>query len=352
MIARIDAGPLLGEATAERRRVDEVFIAAATSAGFVTLAGLPAEIAPTAVLRADLKRLFGLAEADKRSLTRRKFVAANPNVYRGWFPAQAGAATYKEGIDLGPDLAVPGFRVDAADPLTEPTPLPGESQLPLWRAAAARYYLAMQRLADALVRSLARGLELPEHSFAPLYISAGLSTLRLIRYPERTAASLVGAPQADTWVTHRGVRRHTLGIAHVDTGCMTLLAQDGIAGLQACTRDGEWLDVPPEEGSIVVNFGALLERWTGGRIRATAHRILGSGCERHAIAFFYEPAVDALICPLPLAGAPRFEPFPFGDYLWALVTRFVEFEGLEDARRPLRIEVARARQIFATPLRR
>ena len=164
--------------------------------------------------------------------------------------------------------------------------------------------------------------------------------------PPRSLDSLQGAPTDDTFVVHGGLPRHTVGIAHVDTGCMTLLAQDGVDGLQARARDGRWLDVPPIDGTLVLNFGALLERWTGGRIRATEHRVLGVERERVSIPFFYEPRVDAEIAPLPLVGGPRFEAFPFGDYLWAAVTRFVEFHGLEAMRTPTRLSVEVARRVF------
>ena len=39
---------------------------------------------------------------------------------------------------------------------------------------------------------------------------------------------------------------------------MTLLAQDGVEGLQARARDGAWIDVPPEEGAatfVIVGSG-------------------------------------------------------------------------------------------------
>jgi isopenicillin N synthase-like dioxygenase len=85
----------------------------------------------------------------------------------------------------------------------------------------------------------------------------------------------------------------------VDSGFVTLLAQDGVAGLQARAADGSWLDVPPREGTLAVNFGKLLESWTGGRIRATEHRVLGSAQERRSIPFFYEPRADAVIAPCP-----------------------------------------------------
>jgi isopenicillin N synthase-like dioxygenase len=291
-------------------------------------------------VRAGLKRIFAVDEAVRRRLWRRKFAPDHANVYRGWFPAQGGAATFKEGIDMGPDVAHADFRVNAADPLTEPTPLPAESDLPGWRAAVAGYYLGMESLAEALARALARGLGMPERVFEPIFAGGGLSTLRLIRYPPRPPESFAGAPDADTWVEHLGRRRHTIGVAHVDSGCMTLLAQDGVDGLQARAADGSWLDVPPAADAIVVNFGALLGRWTGGRIRATEHRVLGADRERFSIPFFYEPRVDAVIAPLPLADGPDFEPFLFGDYLWAAVTRFVEFQGLESLR-PSRLSAPR-----------
>jgi len=73
---------------------------------------------------------------------------------------------------------------------------------------------------------------------------------------------------------------------------------------------------------------SVLERWTGGRIKATEHRVIGPERERFSIPFFYEPRVDARIAPLPLPGIAPFEPFLYGDHLWAAMMRFVEFRGL------------------------
>ena len=123
-----------------------------------------------------------------------------------------------------------------------------------------------------------------------------------------------------------------MGAAHTDSGFLTLLAQDGVAGLQVRAADGQWLEVPPRDDALVVNFGQVLERWSGGRIRATEHRVLGAGEERHAIAFFYEARADAEIRPTPLDAPDAFAPFWFGDYLWARITQFVEFRGMEAER--------------------
>ncbi len=172
--------------------------------------------------------------------------------------------------------------------------------------------------------SLARGLGLRPDYFDDSF-GRGLSTLRLIRYPPRDAAELAAVQDPAVWVEFDGTRRYLVGAPHTDSGFVTLLAQDGVAGLQARSRDGQWVDVPPLEGTLVVNFGQVLEQWSAGRIRATEHRVLGSGRERFSIPFFYEARADATIAPLPLDRPDLFTPFEYGDFLWKRMTSFVEF---------------------------
>ena len=333
MISTIDITALFGPASAARDDADRAIMAAAEDIGFLTVSGLPAEVPHGAAARRELFRIFGLPPQVLRKLWRQKFDPAQPNVYRGWFPLQNGHATYKEGIDMGPDVAYGAAPVEPDDVLTEPTPLPPEAVLPGWRAAAAAYYRGMERAGHALMRAVARGLGLPETIFDATF-EGGISTLRLIHYPPRPEQSFIGASPEEIWVEHEGERRYVTGRAHVDTGFVTLLAQDGVEGLQACGRDGRWVDIPPAEGTLAVNFGNTFERWTGGRVRATAHRVLGTGRERYSIPFFFEPRVDARIAPLPLANVAPFEPYLYGDHLWTAATRFVEFQGLEGLRKP------------------
>jgi isopenicillin N synthase-like dioxygenase len=125
------------------------------------------------------------------------------------------------------------------------------------------------------------------------------------------------------------------GAPHVDSGLLTLLAQDGVSGLQARHRSGDWIDVPPMEATLAVNFGRVLERWSRGRIKATEHRVIGSGLQRMSVPFFYEARVDAVIGPLPMDPPDAFAPFLYGDYLWGTTTQFVEFKGMEDLRNPI-----------------
>ena len=327
----VDVAPLLRGTPPAWEIADRELAAAARDIGFACIRGLPAEAAPGPAERARLLAIFGLDEAGKRRLYRRKFAPENRNSYRGWFPLQPGNLTSKEGIDIGGDLVHGPAVTVPGDLLREPSPLPDEEQLPGWRRAAAAYYGAMERVAAALMRSLARGLGLRPDYFDQSF-RQGLSTLRLIRYPPRDRAELATVQDPGIWVEFDGKRRYLVGAPHTDSGFVTLLAQDGVPGLQARSRSGQWIDVPPLEGALVVNFGQVLEQWSAGRIRATEHRVLGSGLERFSIPFFYEARADATIAPLPIDRPDLFTPFEYGDFLWERMTSFVEFHGMERER--------------------
>lgn len=316
----VDLSPLFAGPGRARDETDRAIGRAARDAGFMVATGLPAEARLDPERLAALFSIFDLPEAAKRRLWRRKFAPENSNVYRGWFPVQAGGATHKEGIDIGADAIDPG-RCRPGDPLTEPTPWPAE--LPAWRAAVAQRYRAMEDLGFALLRSLARVIGVAEDHFDGLF-AGGNSTLRLIHYPERPAGQ---TPPEAAVVEERGERRLLIGAPHKDSGCVTLLHQDGTGGLQARGTGGGWVDVPPVADSLAINFGMLLELWTGGAVVATEHRVLGGDRARSSMPFFFEPAVAALIEPLPGTDA-RFEPVRYGDYLWRRMQAFVEFRDL------------------------
>jgi isopenicillin N synthase-like dioxygenase len=328
----IDISPLFGAPSAARETTDRAIMMAAQQPGFFIAQGLTG-IPIDAAARQVLLRIFQLPARELQKLWRRKFAPANANVYRGWFPLQPGNLTSKEGIDLGPDIVYGPAVLRAGDPLCEATPLPPEAVLPGWREAMAQYYLALERTSAALMRGIARSLRLPGGYFDEFF-DQGISTLRLIRYPVRADLEWTAGQQAGLWVSHGAGRSYIMGAPHVDSGFLTLLLQDGVPGLQARHRNGLWMDVPPMENTLAVNFGKVLERWCNGRIKATEHRVVGTGRERMSIPFFYEARVDAKIQPLPDDDPAAFEPFLYGDYLWAATTRFVEFQGLEGMRTP------------------
>lgn len=325
MIPEIPAGPLFAAAESEAAAVRRRIFEAATGPGFMVLTGADAALGLPADVHDRLLRFFQLPESARTALARRKFEPGHANVYRGVFPLQNGDPTYKEGIDIGADAVDPARGAEASDdPLTEPTPWPDEAALPGWRADIAAYYGAMERLGRAVVSAIARGLGADDDTLLPLF-EGGISTLRLIRYPERPASSL---PADMASVTVEGDTRVVVGRPHCDNGFVTLLWQDPTGGLQARASDGAWVDVPPAPGALAVNFGTLLSDWSGGRIRATEHRVLGGLKERCSIPFFFEPAVNARIEPLAGDG----ESYLYGDMLWERMAAFVEFRGVERRR--------------------
>ncbi|KAJ8469740.1 hypothetical protein ONZ45_g2167 [Pleurotus djamor] len=61
---------------------------------------------------------------------------------------------------------------------------------------------------------------------------------------------------------------------HTDSGTITLLYSQPIAGLQILTHSGEWRYARHYPGQILVNIGDTMEFITGGVIKATPHRVM------------------------------------------------------------------------------
>ena len=108
------------------------------------------------------------------------------------------------------------------------------------------------------------------------------------------------------------------GVApHTDYGCLTLLYQDPIGGLQVQGRNGEWVIAHPIEGTLVVNIGDLMARWTNNQFKSTPHRVINrSGRQRLSIGIFVDPNYETEVVPICRDGeAPLFEPVACGDYI-------------------------------------
>ena len=97
--------------------------------------------------------------------------------------------------------------------------------------------------------------------------------------------------------------------AHTDYGCLTLLTGDGTPGLEVQGADGAWLAVEVQPGEFVINFGEMLQMWSGGKVRATLHRVVGSGAERISVPMFFNPDYNTNVAPEGHA------PISAGDYL-------------------------------------
>ncbi len=326
----LDAGPLYGGDTSERRALDAAIQRAATQAGFMTLVGLPEPAHLTAERRGALLRVLDLPEASKRRLYRQRYAPDNPNRYRGFAPLRPEEGIGTESIEFGTDAVEPARRGDPTDLLCEPSVWPAESELPGWRTDLSQVFAALETLGLAVVASLERGLGLETGRLGGCF-AHGNSTLRLVRHPGPgelppavARALALGGDGPDGALQ--------LILPHSDSGCITFVSQDATRGLEARARNGEWIAVPAAPGALAVNFGHLLELWTGGRIRATEHRVVGRACRRTSIPFFLEPAVDAWIEPLPGADFASFQPQRYGDYVWERMRKFPDYKNLGDRR--------------------
>ncbi|MFC0410897.1 isopenicillin N synthase family dioxygenase [Roseomonas elaeocarpi] len=263
--------------------------AACTGPGFFYISGhgVPEPVIEAAVAAA--AGFFRLPEAQKRR------VAAN-KLHRGWH-AMGGAlmegarhADRKEFFSLGLELPESDPAVRAGEPLRGPNQWPDFA--PAMQPAFADYFHEIGRAGASLLSAVAVSLGLSPEFFAAHYRKP-LQRTQAIYYPPQPAGSA-----ADEF-----------GLApHTDFGCITLLWQDNNGGLQVRERQsGDWIEAPPLPGTLVVNVGDLLARWSNDRFASTPHRVLNrSGRERFSIATFYDPDFGATVDPRAL-GAPEAE---------------------------------------------
>jgi isopenicillin N synthase-like dioxygenase len=196
------------------------------------------------------------------------------------------------------------FNLIWTDGLTRPANAwPALAALPGFEAVVQRYFDELLAVGRRLHTAFAIDLGLAEDFFADK-IDRPQATLRLLHYPGPRAAAPPGQIGAG---------------AHTDYGNLTLLATDGVAGLQVRQRDGVWLDVPALPGSFICNIGDCLMRWTNDIYVSTPHRVLKPVAERYSIAMFLDPNPDAMVRVIPSCvadgAAPRYAPISAHDYL-------------------------------------
>ncbi len=314
----IDVSTLLSTRVALTAAIEAQICEAARGIGFLVVTGVGGDVRMDGPLARDLLAVFSLTDVQKLGLARRKYRPENPLVYRGYFPVEPGAPSYKEGIDIG----VHAHRWPASsDPLSEVASLPDAALLPRFRPALSAWTDIMERLGNTLLRVLAAGAGLDPDTYAREFDN-GASTFRLLHYPVRPMATDAEG-RSRTTLTFAGQERIIGTGEHTDSGGLTLLVQDNVGGLQVLDLDRTtWHDVPPVAGSVIVNLGDLMELWSGGLYRATPHRVLASGRERFSIPYFYEPRYTAMIRP------PNAAPFTYRQHLVRKIAGFTEFKGV------------------------
>jgi isopenicillin N synthase-like dioxygenase len=330
----INIGPLFSQNASKKTEVDKAIARAAFEIGFMVVVGHPKKLEVGQDQRDIMLKLFNLSEKQQRPFWKKNFASENSHIYRGWFPLSSSKAHNREGFEIGPDIvrALPSSSDN--DILYEPTPIPKKSDLPQdWKKVTAKYYIGMEDIGNCILDSLSRSLSINKNIFRNAF-KDGISTLRLLHYPKVTTKLNKREDLPNRYTNFQGKNYEQVARPHVDSGLLTVLAQCGIGGLQAFTSEKKWVEVPIIDDSFSINFGGLLELWTGRKIKATKHRVLGQNTARHSVPFFFEPRPSTVISPLPIKTAQKFKPFYYGDHLWATTTKFPENYGLLSLRSP------------------
>lgn len=238
---------------------------------------------PMTELFAAARRFFALPQTDKEAVPRHDRYGYVP--YRPEAIDAARASERTEFLEVG---------------------LHDEVVIPDWLTAAVRpYQRAAMEVAGTLLRLLAVQLGASAGFFADR-MGDPQCRLRFLHYP-----AVAGDEGGDLPVPT---------LPHTDYGALTLLATDGVPGLEVRPIDGPWTPVVAPAGSLVVNLGDMLARWTNDVYRSTVHRVVGPARgDRLSIPFFVNPDPATVVECLPAcvtADRPcAYEPVTAGEFL-------------------------------------
>jgi isopenicillin N synthase-like dioxygenase len=229
------------------------------------------------------RRFFASDPQFKQTLDMKNAGAA----WRGYFSTgkelTAGLPDLKEGLYFGADHAPAHPLVKSQEPMHGSNQWPPNDLGAEMRTVVTSYMAAATQVCHNLMQAIAVGLGCQPNIFDDLTHPEPTTLFRIFNYPPKELNTHVGSQ----W----GVAEHT------DMGFLTLLLQGGTkTALEVKTRDGKWIDVPPEPGAFYVNIGDMLEYWSQGLLWATPHRVRESAGEgRLSFPFFFDPAWKANI---------------------------------------------------------
>ncbi|KAF2419758.1 Clavaminate synthase-like protein [Tothia fuscella] len=125
------------------------------------------------------------------------------------------------------------------------------------------FFKDCEGLVHEILKALAISLELDDEEQLSGTHKQSLFQLRLLHYPPVPASLL------------RREEKSRIS-AHSDFGTLTLLFQDPTGGLEVESppTSQNFIPVPPIPGTVLVNIGDLMERWSNGRWRSTVHRVV------------------------------------------------------------------------------
>lgn len=314
-VAAVDLEPFRLGDDADRDEVAAAIDAACRDNGFLRVVGHGIDQDLCRAMLDVTGRFFDLPVAEKM-----RYVVADKEANRGYAPSGSEALSYSLGDEVAaPDL-FEAFNVGRDDTTGEYydrhrrffAPNLWPEQPPDFRSTWNEYEQAAAGLQQTLLVAFARALDLPERFFLDR-TGHPIATRRGINYERRP-----GEPAAAPGQLRMG--------AHTDYGVLTVLLADDVPGFQI-HHGGEWRDVHIPPGTLLVNIGDMLARWTNDRWTSTLHRVVPppAGVDgmvrRRSVARFLEPDPDCVIECLPTCCSPerpaRYEPVAAGEWLLA-----------------------------------
>ena len=283
-------GPFLEGSEAGRLKVAAEIHQAAHEVGFTYLThfGMSADL---------LEAAFSVANSLFQSEEKFK-VPYNAEANHGYTAMQGEALDPSKPADLKETFTCRNLAARPSGPDHWPNPQ--------FEAFMRVFHRRVVQIAADVMSAFALSLDLPNGYFDERH--TGLTqTLRLLHYPP-----------AET------VDEGQLGAgAHTDYGTLTLLFQDDAGGLQVQNLAGEWVDAPPIPGTVVINTGDLMARWSNDLFKSTPHRVVPRPAAvrngRQSIAFFSDPDPEVMIETIPScitdARPAHYSPISAGEHI-------------------------------------
>lgn len=255
---------------------DKVYAALSTS-GFAYLSnhGIP---------WSKVEGLHDIAEAFYSAPEDEKKLLYGHKVYFGYDPIGATKADTKH-IDYQE-----GFRISGEAYTDENIKWP---KTPKFKETCFDFATTAASLLMRLLKALAYGMKLKDKEYfcnahSLINKKGNVTQLKMVKYP----------PALDDEV----LAEHKMRLGeHCDFTTMILLFQDSVGGLQVEDKTGQFVDVTPIPGTIVLNVGQTLEAWSGKRLKATKHRVRPTrdpekrGLVRRSVVYFGQANDDELL---------------------------------------------------------
>lgn len=284
IIPVIDFSPMLSSKLEDRQQIAAQLRKTCTEVGFFYLKnhGIPDAV----VLRAyqAMQRYFALPHAKKMEL----HYQSTPN-HRGYVAHGDIKADHElkggdmhEAFEAAQDLPADDPDYLKGYKFYGPNSWPDEPSDFRW--ALGTYFDTQLEFGKKMLRALALALDLKEDYFDEIYTKP-MSRMRACYYP----------PQQPDWDVSK------IGIgAHRDYEIFTTVWQSPQPGLQVKGVGGDWIEVPPIDGTFVINIGNLMQRWSNDLFLSRPHRVVNlTRQHRYSLVQFFGVNYDAAMDAFP-----------------------------------------------------